>query len=182
MHAYSWRSKNKSLGSILALACLGAIATTVFACSGPTTATSRPSPSASALQDAALKYASCMRTHGIDMPDPKVSGGYVQILPPKADIDSATYAAGDTACRPILAAAQNDGPNQNDVDRVKIQAAMLKFAGCMRSHGINIPDPINGQFNLPVGPGGIDLNAPDVKAADAACRHFLTYLNDPDPS
>src|SRR5262245_38887063 len=47
--------------------------------------------------------------------------------------------------------------------------AELKFAQCMRQHGVDMPDPVNGRFDLRVKPG--DQN----KAADAqrACQKYL---------
>jgi hypothetical protein len=53
----------------------------------------------------------------------------------------------------------------------------LKFAECMRSHGIsNYPDPVNNGRNIQIGPGpssGIDMNSARFKAAQKACYPLL---------
>ena len=53
----------------------------------------------------------------------------------------------------------------------------VKFAGCMRSHGIvNYPDPVDNGHGIQLGPGpdsGIDTNSPQFKAAQKACVYIL---------
>jgi hypothetical protein len=51
----------------------------------------------------------------------------------------------------------------------------LKFAGCMRSHGVpNFPDPSVAQGGVAVGfrMSGVDQNSPQFQAAVQACRKF----------
>ena len=53
----------------------------------------------------------------------------------------------------------------------------LKFAECMRSHGITaFPDPIDHGDNIQIGPGpdsGIDTASPRFQAARKACLPLL---------
>jgi hypothetical protein len=54
-------------------------------------------------------------------------------------------------------------------------AELLKFAQCMRSHGVkNFPDPVNGGFSFSgVGPDSVDPSSPAFQAAKAACIHLV---------
>ena len=48
----------------------------------------------------------------------------------------------------------------------------LRFAGCMRSHGIsNFPDPTGSGFEF-IPPPGFDPHSPKVQAAQQACRSY----------
>jgi hypothetical protein len=50
-----------------------------------------------------VKYAQCMRQHGIDMPDPQFSGnGAIQRLGGNVDPTSAEFQAADKACNHYL--------------------------------------------------------------------------------
>ncbi len=60
-----------------------------------------------AMQDAALEYAQCMRDHGIDMPDPKFSGGgMTQMLGGDINPDDPKFQAAQEACGDILGDAR----------------------------------------------------------------------------
>ena len=48
---------------------------------------------------------------------------------------------------------------------------LVKFAGCMRSRGIDVPDPQPGQVQIPV------ATDPSTAAALRACQHWLPGLN-----
>lgn len=114
-----------------------------------------------AQQDALVKFAQCMRAHGVNMPDPQ--GGAVEALPGSSSSDPAAAQkteAANTACAKDL---PNGGkPTAADNER------RAKFAQCMRAHGVNMPDPVNGQ--------GMELNlsAPGAKAAINACSSLVT--------
>ncbi|MBF8189809.1 hypothetical protein ITP53_29590 [Nonomuraea sp. K274] len=51
-------------------------------------------------------------------------------------------------------------------------AKLVKYAECMRSNGVpGFPDPVDGQLDVKIGEGsGVDMNAPQFKAAQEACR------------
>jgi len=53
------------------------------------------------LEDSLLAYAQCMRSHGVDMPDPDLSsnGGIIDL----GARDGEEFEAADKECRPILA-------------------------------------------------------------------------------
>jgi hypothetical protein len=132
-------------------------------------------------QEAALDFARCMRSHGVDMPDPEVdSKGRVRVTvgdragkgsPP----DPRKLDAAQQACGHLLANGAA-GPGKLDP---KAQDAMLAFARCMRAHGIDMPDPTgNGLlFNSERGQGqGPDPGSSTFKKAERACDHLLADL------
>jgi hypothetical protein len=49
---------------------------------------------------------------------------------------------------------------------------LVQYAQCMRKNGVpGFPDPVNGEFNLQVTPGGaLDPTSPQWKAAQEACK------------
>jgi hypothetical protein len=58
----------------------------------------------------ALKFAECMRAHGVpDFPDPKVSGNSVQIAVPKGAGDNPQFKSAQQACQSIMKPGGNGG-------------------------------------------------------------------------
>lgn len=120
-------------------------------------------------QDQMVKYAQCLRKHGIDVQDPKPgqkgiritarnrSGGNGRAMVPTSKMTKA-----QKACRryvPDKVKAANNDP--------KFKDQMVKFAKCMREHGIDMPDPSSG--------GGIKMkrkegDGPQFKKAMKACQ------------
>ena len=111
----------------------------------------------------ALEFAVCMRNHGAtDFPDPKTSGtGKVTSRMP----DSPQAKAAQKACRHLLP----NGGSPDTREQAKERAFLLKYAACMRRHGVpNFPDPdSDGKFPST---GGFDRTSPSFEAARAACQ------------
>lgn len=133
---------------------------------GGTGTTGGTAASASDKQEAALKWAQCMREHGVDMPDPDVDAqGRMRVQMhggPGANLDQAQQACGDLQ--------KKIGPaNLSPEQRQQAEQAMLEFAQCMRAHGQDVPDPTPGQ--------GIRItrprNDPGFEAAQKACQDKL---------
>jgi hypothetical protein len=63
-------------------------------------------------------------------------------------------------------AASGGGGSDSDSDK------LVQYAQCMRKNGVpGFPDPVNGEFNLQVTPGGaLDPTSPQWKAAQQACK------------
>ncbi|TMR91587.1 hypothetical protein [Nonomuraea basaltis] len=131
---------------VLGLAACGGTAATddgvvsASGASGPATTKPAASPSATMdPQEAALKFAQCMREHGIDMPDPSGDGGIEMKIPQGTSQDKVEKA--HKACEPIMKSVVRDAepPSEEDYDR------MVKFAQCMRQQGIDMPDPKPGE-------------------------------------
>jgi hypothetical protein len=130
---------------------------------GTAKASASASPSQSlSPQDRALKFAQCMRQNGVDMPDPG-SDGRFQI---KADrSNQSKMRAAMKKCQHFM----QGGGRLGNPDDPKMRDQMLKFAQCMRQHGIDVPDPQPG--------GGIQIKVnkgseAKVQAAQKACQQF----------
>ena len=161
-----------------AAAAVAGLALLTAACSGSgSSPSSAGPPSLATLANQALAYAKCMRAHGItNFPDPTVhdsagSKGVGFNLGAGIDTHSPQFRSDSKTCQKqtgfghISAAQLQQGMN-----------AMLKYAECMRAHGItNFPDPVeNGQnigFNITG--TGIDQNSPKVKAANKICQPLM---------
>ncbi|MFG1703147.1 hypothetical protein ACFLIM_08135 [Nonomuraea sp. M3C6] len=151
----------------LALAACGGAAAKddgVVSASGATTS-AKPTASPSATmdaQEAGLKFAQCMREHGIDMPDP--TGGRIELkIPPGTDQNKVEKA--HKACQPIMDSVVRDQtpPSQQDFDQ------MVKFAQCMRQHGVDMPDPKPGEGLRIQMRGG---SKEKLEAAQQACEQY----------
>ncbi len=127
-------------------------------------ATSSPQPQASKdPKDALVDFARCMREQGIEMPD-HGDEGVARIDP--GDAGAEKVRAAQEKCKHLQPGLEPDGqPDPAMQDR------MLKFARCMREHGVAMPDPgAGGQITVPGGPGGPDAK---FKAAEEKCRQFF---------
>jgi hypothetical protein len=122
-----------------------------------------------------LKYAQCMRSHGITkFPDPGADGN-ITIQPGLGlDPNSDQFKAAAEACK-SLAPPAGSPPGAKKADPQE-QQRYLAFARCMREHGIaSYPDPRtkdDGSMELLL-PRDIDSNTPQFKAAQQACKSVL---------
>jgi len=90
-------------------------------------------------REAALKFAKCMRAHGVDMPDPTPGGGIRIGGPDMGPQDQQRMEDAQKACQKILEKVRPPEMSKEDQQKFKDQA--LEFARCMREHGIDMPDP-----------------------------------------
>lgn len=162
-------------------ACGGGSASPGVASLGSTTSTTQPARSTAtgngAKYRAAMLYVSCMRSHGVsNFPDP-TSDGQINVnfasggkdgAPVSSGIDrmSSQYISADQTCRHLLPGGVPT-PAQNQ----QALAKDLKFAQCMRSHGVsNFPDPTNaGVVHIL----GVDQNSPQYQSAQKACEALV---------
>ena len=165
MRSRPLRALGPALGLALALAgCGAAPADDGIASAGG--AAAKPSASASGTvdrQEAQLKFAQCMREHGVDMPDPGPDGR-IRITSKKGDQATTEKAMQD--CQHIMKDAIGDKLGGGDPEA---RDRMVKFAQCMREHGIDVPDPAPGQ--------GIQLKIKKgqekaLEEAQKACEEF----------
>ena len=148
-------------------------------------------------EDAMVQYASCMRENGVDMPDPQFSGdgssgGAMTFAIPLGAADGSgpggaaiggpaggpvdeTFKAAAETCQPIMEAVRQNMPKLSPEEEAKMRDEALKFAQCMREHGVDMPDPtfeggggaaiaIQGSSD---GPGSFD--ADKFNEASSAC-------------
>jgi hypothetical protein len=133
------------------------------------------SPSGSSGSDAhasPLAYSQCMRSHGVpNFPDPDANGGLRLQAGPGTGIDpnSPTFKAAQQACESLQ-------PTVSPEEREQAYEALLKFAKCMRAHGISEfpdPDPDGGLRIQARNGGGLDPNSPTFQAAQQACQKYM---------
>jgi hypothetical protein len=146
-----------------------------------TTATSTDRTATTASDDpelARLKFARCLREHGVNIPDPTTrAGGGQRFNRVRITADRKTLERAQRACGDLLPRNPNlDNPER----RAELQDALLKFARCMREHGIDFPDPQLGSggrgFLFRVTPGNRARLNPESKAfqeAQQACEKHL---------
>jgi hypothetical protein len=177
---------NRSLirRSALSVALLIALAVTLAACGGgsPTSGSSTTTAVASSggsgssgasnsAEQQALKYAQCMRSHGVtNFADP-TPGKSVGIGESGIDTNSPTYQAAASACQQYQPTAGNNG---DQGPSSQVQSQQLKFAECMRKHGVpNFPEGSSGSGPQNITSYGIDPNSPTFQAANQACSSLL---------
>ena len=151
-----------------------------------------PSPAASGTggptrEQAALAYARCMRSHGVPaFPDPDSNGDFHLSNNQQGrgsngsgsnSVSSQEMAANQT-CHHLLAA----GPRMNAAQNQHALSQLVKYAQCMRAHGVpNFPDPHTtpGGIGVPSGIGfdlsGIDQNSAQYRSADQACQSLAKH-------
>jgi hypothetical protein len=112
-----------------------------------------------------VRYARCMRTHGVpDFPDPSAEGATALS---KSTVNSPQFRSASQACQSVVpGGAQGGGPPSP-----QFQAQLLRFARCMRAHGVtDFPDPtFSGANNAIHLPGGT-THSPQFSSAQQACQ------------
>jgi len=151
-----------------AAALAAGVAVLAAACGGPA---SSSGPAGRSNFQIGLAYAGCMRSHGDpNWPDPNSQGQFLKDKSNSAEFHAPASAY--RACQHLLP----NGGQLTVADQQKIEPLMLRFAGCMRGHGItNFPDPtVNANGVAVEPPRGLDPASPRLKAAQQACRKFMT--------
>ncbi|MEV4007955.1 hypothetical protein [Actinomadura sp. NPDC049753] len=111
-----------------------------------------------------VKFAQCMREHGVDMEDPKPGGGIrIQANGDKGAMDKAME-----ACRQY-----NPMANRTGAPDPKMQERAREFAACMRKNGVEkFPDPDPNQPGIRIDKDTVG-DDPDLEAAQQACDKVL---------
>jgi hypothetical protein len=112
-------------------------------------------------QDAMLKFAQCMRDHGIDMPDPEPGGGIS--INGEGHSEEEMQAAQDACQKWMDMAEPDDGGHELSEEE---KQAFLDQAQCMRDRGYNFPDPTfdGGRVTQKIEKGEGNLPGPDDPA------------------
>jgi hypothetical protein len=151
-----------------------AIAATVLAACGsslPSTSGSSSSggPQTGAqLQQDAVSFADCMRSHGVPtFPDPTTSP---RAFKTAFNTQSPAFHSAETGCAHLL---PGGGPrNQSEAQSPAQVAELVVFARCMRAHRFpSFPDPTSGGqlTHEMLANAGINLHQPAVVPAADAC-------------
>ncbi len=125
----------------------------------------------------ALKFAQCMRSHGLpNFPDPNSSGALQFGSGDGINPQSSQFQTARDACKKYL---PNKGAPPSPAQQAKMLAQALKFSECMRAHGItDFPDPqsSNGGIKISIGAGSgsnLNPNDPQYQAAQKDCQNLM---------
>jgi hypothetical protein len=132
-------------------------------------------PKATATQDNEekfVKFAKCLREHGIEVATSTASGGgglKVNGRNPQA------MAAAQSACKRYQPSAEQE--NLTPQQKVEHEEEVMKFAKCMREHGVDVhASAVGGAVKIGIegGPGhGPNPESPTFQAAQKACQGLL---------
>jgi hypothetical protein len=121
-------------------------------------------------REKAVKFSECLRANGVgDFPDPNASGEFPSY---GVSVTAAVWTKAVAACKSL----QPPGSLNAHLTPTQFSAA-LKFAQCVREHGVpDFPDPVNGQPLIDTNripsankPGGMTI----LNAATHTCGHLL---------
>ncbi|MGO9971437.1 MAG: hypothetical protein ACLP01_01130 [Solirubrobacteraceae bacterium] len=131
-------------------------------------------PNAATLVRARVAAASCMRAQGINIPDPGVgAGSLLAILRDLAAYPSVKIQTAEKACASQIRQAFPNATSLSPAQRAQRVQEGIAFSDCMRSHGIDFPDPRTAANNPSAyyqALGSLDVNSPAFKAAGQICR------------
>jgi hypothetical protein len=117
-------------------------------------------------------FAGCMRSHGIPVPDPNSHGqveGSEALKQRYENTPQGQQAL--SACRNYLKGVV---PERTAAQTQAFREAQLKFARCMRAHGIPLADPApSGDLQVPA---NVDKTSPQAQRALEACRQAAPKL------
>ena len=162
--------------SALPVAAAAIAAATVIAALGSSSPSSAGPPTQPQMQQSqqdAVRFARCMRSHGVpNFPDPTSPQEFKLSLSPSSagNAQSPAFQSAETACQHLLPGG--GPPSQSAAQRQAQIVAVLAFARCLRSHGFpSFPDPTSsGQLTHEMlANAGIDLHQPAVLQAADAC-------------
>jgi hypothetical protein len=137
---------------------------------------SNPSGATIGMGGVTLNFSACMRSHGVpNFPDPNSQG---QINFSDSNPNSPRFLDAQKACGKFISGPSGKAPSE--AQQQKMLANALKFAECMRSHGVaNYPDPTTGpegrgiSMRLKVGQSGFNPNSSVFKNAQKKCQALL---------
>lgn len=173
--------------ALAAVALTAALALGLTACgssSAPSTASASTAAgsgaSSSSAYQARLNFAKCMRSHGVNVPDPSANGGpaagagggLFRQLRSNPNFQSASQACAQYRRRAFGFA------NITPAQRAQLQQDLVKFAQCMRAHNIDVPDPTSsggGGFRIFRQIPSSERNSPQFRSAVQACSTNLPF-------
>ncbi len=154
--------------ALLAAAALALVAAACGA-SPSSTGSGGSSNTAGSTNSHQVAFSRCMRSNGVsNYPDPDSSGVIPKESSQQLGVTTSKFQSAENACQHLLPNGGN-GPNHAQLQRVRAQG--LKFAQCMRNHGVALPDP--GSDGIP-DPASVGINqgSPQFEAANQACGKY----------
>ncbi len=177
---WPWRSRPRM--ACTAAAVIGTVGLTLLAAacssSSPSSGGSDGPANAGGATSSALaaSYSQCMRSHGVPaFPDPDSSGTIPKITSgQQVGVSDSQLNAAEGTCQHLWPYQPSNQAQQQQ----QVLANDLKFARCMRSHGVpNWPDPTNGphgpRFVISVSKDGFDPHSAQIAAKAQQCMSVL---------
>jgi hypothetical protein len=157
---------------------LAACAATVSlaACGGggePASSGTSGDPKEAKNRKAMLDFARCMRSNGVDMPDPQFEGGRVTMRAGSKGMAPEKMRVAEKACAKYRDAVKP--PEMSEAQSAEFKKQALAHSRCMRENGIDMPDPTfdeNGGAQMRLGPG-LNPESDKFKRAQKACRDTM---------
>jgi hypothetical protein len=183
MQAADWAACSVLVSlSLLAAACGGGSKVSSVASLGTASGASTSSPASAGVAGPAppaggpgvifsgvgIAFAACLRSHGEpSVPDPSSRG---QLSITGIDPHSPQLQSAEKDCQKFSPSA----PPPTASQQTRAQTQALKFAACVRKHGLpNFPDPIFRHGNI--GQRGVDPKSPQFQSAQRACASFNAF-------
>jgi hypothetical protein len=133
-----------------------------------------PNAAASAAQNSEreiVKFARCMREHGVDVSTPNASGGgpiRVKSTNPQA------MEAAQKACQRYQPKGGKE--NLSPAERAQREDQVAKFAKCMREHGVEVQTQAPGSGGFGIRIKDVNPESPGFQSAQKACERFMPKL------
>ena len=121
-----------------------------------------------------VKFARCLREHGVNVSTSAGSQLRINGANPSA------MEAAQTACKRYQPSAGKE--NETPQEKVAREEAVLKFAKCMREHGITVHASTAGggvRIGIEAHAGGPNPESPAFQAAQKACQGLLPFKGRP---
>lgn len=117
-----------------------------------------------------LAYAQCMRANGLpSFPDPQSDGTFQSTLANRGDFSGPRFLSANKACTHL------EGPGVTPAQFQQNVRQVLRYAACMRAHGIaDFQASVQGsRVGMGVQGPGSEMNTPQFLAAQQACRKLF---------
>jgi hypothetical protein len=114
----------------------------------------------------ALKFARCMRANGEPgLPDPRNPGGFSTGALASLNTSAPAFVSSTKIWARLL---PNDG-QPTEAEFQQATADGLRFARCMRAHGVDFPDPGIAGSHLTINLTNVDTSSPQYLRAGRIC-------------
>jgi hypothetical protein len=124
-----------------------------------------------------LRFAQCMRDHGVEVGDPEGPDGEGEGIALVGEgVEPEELSEADAACRHLLPEGTFRPPDPSPQEQAALHDRLVRFARCMREHGIDLPDPdpdAGGFINTPGDAAAPDPTDPGFIEAEEACSRFM---------
>lgn len=170
----------------------GLLAAGLGACGGDnagagTNGANAPDTKEAADEKAELAFVKCLRDKGIDVAQPSGGGVRVQINRKPGEKGGLTPRKLQEATKECRDKTGGGPPEPTEAQKTEMRDQALKFAKCMRDHGVDMPDPqfegggaVISRAGAKNGGGGIDPESPAFQRAAEACEDLMPLIRNGD--